>query len=118
MLTENRKAAVITRMKALIPEATDSDQLLAQLVDDAAAFVCSYTNRREVPSQLDRTVGDLAIIEYNRRGTEGEQSRSEGGESYSFEKAPARVYDVLNKYRLARVGGKFYETVPDEEGSA
>ena len=52
---------------------------------------------------------DLALIAYNRRGTEGEKSRSEGGESYSFDDAPKQIYDILNRYRLARVGGKAYE---------
>ena len=42
-------------------------------------------------------------------GTEGEKSRSEGGESYTFEDAPKQIYDTLNRYRLARVGGKTYE---------
>lgn len=33
----------------------------------------------------------------------------EGGESYTFEDAPKQIYDTLNRYRLARVGGKIYE---------
>ncbi len=31
------------------------------------------------------------------------------GESYTFEDAPKQIYDTLNRYRLARVGGKIYE---------
>lgn len=42
--------------------------------------------------------------------TEGETGRSEGGESYSFDNAPRQIYDVLNRFRLARVGGRTYET--------
>ena len=45
-----------------------------------------------------------------RLGTEGETGRSEGGESYSFDNAPRQIYDVLNRFRLARVGGRTYET--------
>ena len=60
-------------------------------------------------SQLDFAVRDLAVICYNRLGTEGEHSRNEAGESYNFEDAPKSVYDILNRYRLARVGGKTYE---------
>jgi hypothetical protein len=41
-------------------------------------------------------------------GTEGETGRSEGGESYSFDNAPKPIYDMLNRYRLIRVGGRTY----------
>ena len=53
---------------------------------------------------------DLAVIALNRLGTEGETGRSEGGEAYSFDNAPRQIYDVLNRFRLARVGGRTYET--------
>ena len=49
------------------------------------------------------------MIALNRMGTEGEKSRSEGGESYTFDDAPKQIYDTMNRYRLARVGGKTYE---------
>ena len=39
----------------------------------------------------------------------GESSRTGAGESYNFDNAPKRIYDVLNRYRLARVGGVTYE---------
>ena len=59
---------------------------------------------------LEKAVRDLAVIALNRLGTEGETGRSEGGESYSFDNAPRQIYDVLNRFRLARVGGRTYET--------
>lgn len=109
LLTEEQEAIILARLKLLIPEAKDEEDLLKQLIADSADFVGSYTLRSVVPEALSRTVGDLAIIEYNRRGTEGEKGRSEGGENYTFEEAPARVYDMLNRYRLARIGGSTYE---------
>ena len=69
----------------------------------------SYTNRKQLRTGLEKAVRDLAVIALNRMGTEGEKSRSEGGESYTFEDAPKQIYDTLNRYRLARVGGKIYE---------
>ena len=99
-------------------------ELLSLLLDDAQEFVLSYTNRTEIVTGLQKTVRDLAVIALNRMGTEGESSRSEGGESYSFENAPKHIYDVLDRYRLARIGGRTYETkkephetVPPQEGS-
>ena len=111
-LTEAQDATVLVRLQIVLTNTEDA--LLEQLIADAASFVESYTGRTSVPDGLLRTVGDLAIIAYNRRGTEGESARSEGGESYTFETAPAQVYDLLNRYRLARVGGSYYETQTDE----
>lgn len=84
-------------------------ELLEILLDDAEAFVLSYTNRTAMIEGLRKPVRDLALIAFNRMGTEGESSRSDGGESYSFNDAPKQIYDILNRYRLARVGGKIHE---------
>lgn len=85
------------------------DELLSLLLSDAEEFVLGYTNRSEILPELKKPIRDLALIAYNRMGTEGETGRSGGGESYTFDTAPKQVYDVLNRYRLARVGGKRYE---------
>mgnify|MGYP003373862183 CR=1 FL=1 len=66
--------------------------LLQILLDDAEQFVLFYTQRSRMIPALEKT------------------SRSAAGESYSFEDAPKHVYEVLNRYRLARVGGRVYET--------
>lgn len=86
------------------------EPLLEILLEDARETVLSYTNRKNMIPQLKKPVRDLALVAYNRRGTEGEKSRSEGGESYSFDDTLKQIYDILNRYRLARVGGKIYET--------
>lgn len=83
--------------------------LLGDLYEDAQEFILSYTSRTTLPVQLEKAVRDLVVIAYNRMGTEGETGRSEGGENYSFDSAPKHIYDILNRYRLARVGGKTYE---------
>lgn len=97
----------IEKIKILTGE-TD-EELLKILLDDAEEFVKSYTGRTEIVSGLERSVRDLAVIALNRLGTEGEKGRSEGGESYTFDEAPKQIYDVLNRYRLAKVGGRSYE---------
>lgn len=97
----------LEKIKKLTGES--DDELLSLLLEDATNFVLSYTNRTELITGLQKAVRDLAVIALNRMGTEGENSRSEGGESYSFNDAPKQIYDTLNKYRLLRVGGKIYE---------
>ena len=86
------------------------EELLQLLLEDAEAFVLSYTNRTHIVTGLEKAVRDLAVIALNRIGTEGEKSRSEGGENYTFDDAPKQIYDTMNRYRLARIGGTTYET--------
>lgn len=83
--------------------------LLQVLLEDAEAFVLDYTGRTEMKPQLQKVARDLAVMALNRMGTEGESSRSEAGESYSFDSLPVSIERVLNRYRLARVGGKTHE---------
>lgn len=97
----------IEKLKKLTGES--NEELLSLLLNDAEEFVLAQTNRSKLIPQLQKPVRDLAVIAYNRRGTEGESSRSEGGESYSFNDAPKQIYDTIKQFRLARVGGKVYE---------
>ena len=98
----------LEKLKKLTGE--KDDELLQILVEDATAWVLAYTNRTRLVSGLDKTVRDLAVIALNRMGTEGEAARTGSGESYTFSDAPRQIYDVLNRYRLARVGGGAHET--------
>ena len=98
----------LDKLKKLTGE--KDDELLQILVEDATAWVLAYTNRTRLVSGLDKTVRDLAVIALNRMGTEGEAARTGSGESYTFSDAPRQIYDVLNRYRLARVGGVAHET--------
>lgn len=90
--------------------------LITLILEDAESFVLAYTNRSRLIPELEKTVRDLAVIALNRMGTEGETGRSEGGENYSFDTAPKAIYDIMNRYRLVRVGGRTYEnkTQPSE----
>lgn len=107
-MNEEQKAAILARLQVLLPDESDTN-LLTQLIEDAEAEVLAYTGRTVLPTGLIRTVGDLAVINYNRLGTQGESARTEGGEGYTFETMPARVVSILNRYRLARTGGVYHE---------
>lgn len=98
----------LEKLKKLTGE--KDDELLQVLLEDATAWVLAYTNRTRLVSGLDKTVRDLAVIALNRIGTEGEAARTGSGESYTFDDAPRQIYDVLNRYRLAKVGGVAHET--------
>lgn len=106
------KQDMISKLKILTGES--DEELLSLLVEDAESFVLSYTNRSRLIKALEKPVRDLAVIALNRMGAEGESGRSEGGESYSFDAAPKHIYDVLNRYRLARVGGVVHEAKTEQ----
>ena len=98
----------LEKLKKLTGE--KDEELLQILMEDATAWVLAYTNRTRLVSGLDKTIRDLAVIALNRIGTEGEAARTGSGESYTFEDAPKQIYDVLNRHRVARVGGVAHET--------
>lgn len=97
----------VDKLKLLTGEKDEA--LLSLLLEDAEAYALAYTGRARLPDGLKKTVRDLAAIALNRMGTEGESGRSEAGESYSFNDAPKQIYDAMNRFRLARVGGHAYE---------
>lgn len=97
----------IDKLKLLTGE--EDEGLLSLLLEDAEAFVLAYTNRTHLVKGLEKPVRDLAVIALNRMGTEGEAGRSEAGENYSFDDAPKQIYDTMDRFRLARVGGHAHE---------
>lgn len=113
-MTDTKKTAQLERLKKLV-DRQDADELLAQLLEDAEATALAYMHRTEIPDALVTSVGDAALVAYNRLGTEGEASRSEGGESYSFIELPDKFYRLWKSYRLARVSGNAYEKEQDSD---
>ena len=107
MMDAEKLVAEIFRLEKLTGE--KDEELLEILLKDAESYVLSYTNRSRLIPALESPVRDLTLIALNRMGTEGESGRSEGGESYSFDNATKKIYDIMNRYRLARVGGKVHE---------
>ena len=82
----------LEKLKKLTGES--DEELLSLLYEEAESHVLAYTNRTKLPDALKKSVLDLTVIALNRMGTEGESSRSDGGSSYSFDKAPQSVYSV------------------------
>lgn len=105
----------LEKLKLLTGES--DEELLSLLLEDAKEYVLEYTGRTVMVPGLEKTVRDLAVIAYNRRGTEGESSRSGGGESYSFDSDPKQIYDVLDRYRLVKIGGRTYEAKAESSES-
>ena len=108
-MTAEQRTKQIERLR-LLTGRDDADSLLMQLLDDAEQTALAYMHRSTLPDALAPSVGDAALVAYNRLGTEGEAGRSEAGESYSFIELPDRFYVIWKSYRLARVSGHAHET--------
>lgn len=89
----------LERFKLLAGITDDSqDGLITALLADAADSVRDYIGRDEVPARLISVQVQLAVIAYNKRGAEGESSRSEGGISQSFDGLPPELLARLKNY--------------------
>ena len=99
----------LERMKIKIgPDADGKDDVLQVLLDDAESYILGYTrrNKEQWLDEFNSTQVKIAIIEYNRLGLEGVQSRSEGSISTALlgvEDYPKSITDVLNPRRLVKV---------------
>lgn len=89
----------LERFKLLAGITDDSqDGLITALLSDAEDSVRDYIGREEVPARLISVQVQLAVIAYNKRGAEGESSRSEGGISQSFGGLPPELLARLKNY--------------------
>lgn len=84
----------------LLADIKDSgeDELIGLLLSDAAEAVCDYIGRDSVPKQLVSVQVQLALMAYNKRGAEGESSRSVGSVSRSFDGLPPELLARLKNY--------------------
>ena len=79
------------------------DALLNMLLEDAEGEILDYTNRDTLPTKAEALQRELAITYYNRMGSEGETSRSEGGVSVSYSiDIPENIKKRLNSLRLLK----------------
>lgn len=99
----------LERFKLLAGITDDSqDGLITALLSDAEDSVRDYIGRDVVPERLVSVQVQLAVIAYNKRGAEGESSRSEGGISQSFDGLPPELLARLKNY--PRKAGVLYTT--------
>ena len=85
-------------------EGMGEDALLGVLLSQARAALLVVTGRTELPDGLKGAVIDLAVLRYNRRGTEGETLRTEGGVTAQMEALPEDIMRQLRQFMLARTG--------------
>lgn len=89
------------RMRARLPEL--AAERLEALLADAEGMILAWTGRRSLPQALETAQVQLAVVLYNREGTEGQTAHSEGGVSRTMAGMPEEIRRQLAPYRLARV---------------
>ena len=99
----------LKKLKTLIGESDEA--VLSLLLLRAENIILSETNRDKLTPALERLVPEVVIELHNRSGSEGEQSRSEGGISvtYSDNGLSTGVLQRVRMHRLARVAGHVFE---------
>ena len=96
---------MLERLKRRLNLTTDDrDELLRDLLEDASAFVLTYTGRKALPDGLDGVICEIVAGSYNLLGLEGAAGHSEGGVSSTFDLLPPRIRAQLDALRIAKVG--------------
>jgi hypothetical protein len=94
---------LLPRLRLSLPgEAQAPNALLEELLRQSGELIVAYTGRDSVPPALDGAQLRLAVVMYNRLGTEGESIRREGGALMHFEGLPRMIEAQLRPFRLCR----------------
>lgn len=99
----------LEKLKSLTGESDET--VLSSLLLRAENIILSETNREKLTPALKRLLPELEIELYNRSGSEGEQSRSEGGISVTYSESglSTGLLQRIRMHRLARVAGHVFE---------
>lgn len=94
----------------------ESDQkVLSSLILRSKNIILTETNRSTLTPALEGLQLEVALELYNRQGSEGEISRSEGGVSVSYRDGLSdTVLNGIRSHRLAKVAGRAFETKQTE----
>ena len=99
----------LEKLKQLTGESDET--VLSSLLLRAENIILSETYRDKLTPALDRLLPELVIELYNRSGSEGERSRSEGGISVTYGEngLSTGLLQRVRMHRLARVAGHVFE---------
>lgn len=80
------------------------DALLESILEDVGADMLAFTNRTELLPSMNSLQIKIAIIEYNKQGSEGMSSQSQGGISQAWvDGLPNDVQSTLTSFRRLKV---------------
>lgn len=80
-----------------------TEGVIKDLLEDMMLIASHCTNRRKDDSKLYPYVKNAVISEYNQRGAEGLLSKTEGGQSSSFDNIVKKMKEDLISAHLRRL---------------
>lgn len=87
-----------------------NEKKLSPFMLRAKNIILTETNRSALTPALEVLQLEVALELYNRQGSEGETSRSEGGVSVSYKDGLSdTILNGIRSHRLARVSGRAFE---------
>ena len=87
-----------------------NEKKLSPFILRAKNIILTETNRSALTPALEVLQLEVALELYNRQGSEGELSRSEGGVSVSYKDGLSNtILNGIRSHRLARVAGHAFE---------
>lgn len=92
-------------LQSLLPAdaASGQEPYLTALLEHAAQQILNLTRRTTIPAALTSLQVRLALVAFNRRGSEGELERKEGDVSLVFADLPSWAIAECANYRLGSV---------------
>lgn len=92
---------MLLKLKLLLGIAgNEKDSLLQVLIDLVIQYFLDYCNRDNIPESANAVIIQMAIIQYNRLGTQGLASQGYSGVSESYlTDYPEDILKQLNRYR-------------------
>ncbi len=75
---------LLNRIKTLL-QINDNDELIYEIAEITKEKILNYINKKELPSELEFILVEMAISRFNKIGSEGFSSESTDGKSISYE---------------------------------
>ena len=88
---------LVYRIKTLL-QIQDNNELIYEIVEITKEKILNYINEKELPSELEFILIELAVERYNRIGSEGIASESVDGKNVSYEDNFGNYKTYLDDY--------------------
>lgn len=91
---------MLDKLKLILDVGADKEPVLELILDVVIQEFLDYTNRDDIPNGANAVVLQMAVIQYNRLGSQGLASQGYSGVSESYiDGYPDNIKKQLNRYR-------------------
>lgn len=91
---------MLQKLKLILNKGAEAEAQLQVILDLVIQEFLDYTSQEEIPAGAEAVIIQMAIISYNRLGSEGLSSQGYSGVSESYlNEYPENIRKQLNRYR-------------------